>query len=419
VKNSVEMKTEGQQAGAILLRSARALLHLGRRELAEALAELALVEDADSADAHSLLAGLSEERGAHERALELRRQAAELSPAAPGVRLDLAVALLRHGHFGEGLQHYETRLDLPAWQSQALPLPATFATLRGRQLRPGDPIANRHIVVFTEQGLGDTIFAIRFIPALVSRGARVTLICRPPLRPLFAAIDGIAALLSPPEDAENARLNLAALAFDAFCPLMSLPWVFGMAEAAPVPYLRSDPARVAYWRARYSREGRPGRRKVGIVCRANPANTTMANRSLPGAALQPLAGLDEIDFVNLQRGETLAGHLPHVIEAMREEVPLDEFGAAVAAADLVLSVDTMAAHYAGAMGHPVWVALPRVPAWYWGEGGTASARYPTATLFRQSQQGIWADVVDAMAARLRDQASRPVTVEGVRAGDRP
>src|SRR5262249_57131112 len=109
-----------------------------------------------------------------------------------------------------------------------------------------DPVRGSHVVVFTEQGLGDTMFGARFLPALAARGADVTLVCRAPMRPLFERMPGIPRILCPPEDAPHAKINLSRLAFDAFCPLLSLPHVLGITEPmAEVPYLHPDPDQVA------------------------------------------------------------------------------------------------------------------------------------------------------------------------------
>jgi len=257
--------------------------------------------------------------------------------------------------------------------------------------------------VFTEQGLGDTIFGARFLTELAVRGAEITLVCRVPMRPLFERMKGITRILCPPDDTPHAKINLAKLAFDAFCPLLSLPHVLGIGAAfASVPYLKADPVEVGNWRARYAREGRTGRAKVGLVWQANPANPSFATRSIKVDDLSALARLDNVDFVNLQygpAGRELLHILPRAIDVMNEPLSLDSFAAAMAATDLVLSVDTMAAHLAGALAHPVWVALPHVPGWYWGLADR-SDWYPSAVPFRAPAQGDWASVMAAIAAKM-------------------
>jgi hypothetical protein len=142
------------------------------------------------------------------------------------------------------------------------------------------------------------------------------------------------------------------------------------------------------------------------VWQANPSNRVLTNRSMRVEDLAPLAACNDVDFVNLQHGPAgrdLARVIPEGIEATGEELPLDAFAAALAATDLVVSVDTMAAHLAGALGHPVWVALPAVPGWWWGLRDEC-VWYPMARLFRQAAPYDWSGPVAAIAAKLADDA---------------
>jgi ADP-heptose:LPS heptosyltransferase len=389
-----------RQAVQVLAQTAAALLAPRRADLAGPAAELAL-RTRDCPEARDAMADVLEDANEWEAALA-HRYAAVSGGAL--LRLKLATAQLRRGDFVEGFANYEARLSVPIWMEQALPLAAGLAAVADRRLQPGDPVRGRHIVVFAEQGLGDTIFGARFLPELAARGAEITLVCRAPLRPLFERLREIARILCPPDDTPHAKINLAKLAFDAFCPLLSLPHVLGI--AAPVaqgPYLRADPDEVANWRARYAREGRAGRPKVGLVWQANPADAALAARSMNVANLAPLAHLDNVDLINQQHGPAgrqMARLVPRAIDVMNEPLSLDAFAAAVAATDVLVSVDTMAAHLAGALAHPVWVALPHVPGWYWGLRENQSEWYPTAVLFRQTVGGDWSGLVEALAAKM-------------------
>jgi len=311
------------------------------------------------------------------------------------------------GEFAEGFANYEARLDVPLWAEQALPLRASLGAVAERRLRPGDPLRGRRIAVFTEQGLGDTILGARFLPILAEHGATVTLICRAPMRPFFERMRCCAEILSPPDDAPHAKINLAKLPADAFCPLLSLPHVLdiGRDDVMPnAPYLTADPAQAAAWRARYAQAGRAAARKVGLVWQANPSNPVLGNRSMRTEDLRPLVALTGVDFVNLQHGPAgreLAREWPGIIDVTQEEMPLDAFAAALAATDLVISVDTMAAHLAGALGHPLWVALPGAPGWWWGLRD-ACPWYPAAQLFHPAAGDIWSSVIAPMAKKLAE-----------------
>jgi ADP-heptose:LPS heptosyltransferase len=393
------------QAAQALAQTAGALMRERRADLARPLAEISLRTGPDGVEGHDAIADVLEAAGDWGEALAHRKSAA--APRLPAHRLKLALAQLRRGEFAEAFVNYEARLEVPVWAEQALPLRASLAAVAERRLRPGDALSGSRIVVFTEQGLGDTILGARFLPILAQRGATITLICRAPMRPFFERMQCCAEILSPPEDAPHAKINLAKLTADAFCPLLSLPHALGIGRDGTVPsapYLATDPAQAAAWRARYAQAGRTAARKIGLVWQANPSNPVLANRSMRTEDLRPLAALTQFDFVNLQYGSAgreLTREWPGIIDVSREEMPLDAFAAALAATDLVVSVDTMAAHLAGALGQTLWIALPTVPGWWWGLREPCPW-YPAARLFHQCTPDDWSSVIAGMAAKMTE-----------------
>jgi ADP-heptose:LPS heptosyltransferase len=131
--------------------------------------------------------------------------------------------------------------------------------------------------------------------------------------------------------------------------------------------------------------------------------------------LVPLAQIEGIDLVNLQsssEGRELARFAADAIDPLQAPLALDEFAAALAATDVIVSVDTMAAHCAGALGHPVLAMLTDAPAWYWGVGGDKCRWYPSARLFRRGAGADWATTVDVVAAVLRAGRTEPHSVFG-------
>lgn len=301
-----------------------------------------------------------------------------------------------------GWAAYDARLDHPGWVPWAVR--ESITRHLDRMLKPNDPVDGRRIVVFTEQGLGDSIMFARYLPMLAARGALVTLACPPALAPIMGLAAGIETLLTPPAEHPDGKLNPSAVSFDAFAPLMSLPHVFGTTEAtipAAIPYLRADPALTEVWRARYAAQGRAGHRRVGIVFQANPASRNASARSFGLRDVGALARMPGVDLVNLQHGapgRALAASVDGVIDATVEPMGLDAYAAAIAATDVLISVDTLAAHCAGAMGHPVRVALSSVPEWRWGRDETTTPWYPSATLFRQGVDRGWDAVVAGLCA---------------------
>jgi ADP-heptose:LPS heptosyltransferase len=395
----------------VLAGAANDLLALGRPDLARAVAGLALVENAQCANAHSVLGVVHDALAEWQDGLAHARRAVELQPSSPQLKYNLALSTLRLDDYVGGFVLMEARIDKPDWSGFAIA--PSRAAERHRLLRPGDPVEGRRILVIIEQGLGDCIMFARYLPLLGGRGARITLACSPPLRPLFERVAGIEALLSPPPEQPLAKINLSLAEFDAWVPLMSLPFYFATEFAsvpAKVPYLSADPVRIAAWRERYEAAGRQGAPKVGLVFQANPQSGSSADRSLSIGDLAPLLGIAKIDPVNLQggaAGRQLAAEHPGIIDATNPEIPLDEFAAAVAATDLVVTVDTMAAHCAGALGHPVWIVVPYSPHWCWGVGRDLTPWYPTARLLRQDVRQDWSNVVETMTQSLKQHFLRP------------
>jgi hypothetical protein len=179
---------------------------------------------------------------------------------------------------------------------------------------------------------------------------------------------------------------------------MSLPLRVGT-TLATIPaadgYVRADPVRVASW------AGGDGRR-IGLAWAGNPAHRNDRRRSVPTAALAPLAALQGVDWVNLQlgaRGAELA--IMHRMPAPPARIgDFADTAALIETLDLVIAADTAVAHLAGAMGKPVWLLLPHAPDWRWMLGRDDSPWYASARLFRQERPGDWAGVVARVAAAL-------------------
>jgi hypothetical protein len=374
----------------------------------------ALAEREPSADALSLQAKLLDRDGHWDASVACLRAAHALSPADPQARLNLAMALLRRGEYREGFALYEARIDKPGWSGLATR--ESRAALRHLMLQPGQPVEGRNILVLAEQGLGDGIMFARYIGSLLKRGARVAVACNAVIRPFFERIAGIHTILSPPSHAPFAQINLSALRFDAWVPMLSLPSCCGSFEEVDggTPYWSPDRSRVAAWRDQFAGRGRPGATKVGLVFQANPDGASFADKSMTADDLLPLLSLEAIDFVNLQHGspgKSLAAAAPGIIHPFPDGAPLDEYAAAMAATDLVISVDTMAAHCAGAMGHATWLAVPHSPHWAWGLNGGSTAWYPSIRMFRQARRRSWSAVIEAMAAELGQPKRKWLTHE--------
>jgi hypothetical protein len=275
-------------------------------------------------------------------------------------------------------------------------------SLPGCSWRGEEPVAGRTLLLFSEQGLGDTLQFVRYVPLLTERGARVVLWVQSSLKPLLAGMQGVEQVLAREETPP---------ASDFHCPLMSLPLVFGTtAERVPadVPYLHASPERIETWRRRLAlgppRAGAAALLRVGLVWSGSRDHRDDHNRSIALERLLPLTALPRIEVVSLQkevrasdRALLASSGMRHVGEALED---FADTAAVVSLLDLVVSVDTAVVHLAGALARPVWVLLPAKPEWRWMRGREDTPWYATARLLRQSRAGDWEGVIRRVQGEL-------------------
>jgi tetratricopeptide (TPR) repeat protein len=321
------------------------------------------------------------------------QEALRRAPGFTQARWNLALTLLADGRFREGWQAYEARLDIADFRPADRP-----ATPRWNGADP----AGKRIVLTTEQGLGDAIQFIRFVPTLSERGARVIVQAPPALAGLFRTMGGVAEVATSLRDLPP---------HDAWLPLQSLPGMLGVDASmlpGPIPYLASDGERRADVRAALSLHR--GRLRAGLAWAGNARNTNDRRRSAPLAALAPLLDLPGIAWFTLQTGDAEAqvADVPAASKLVHLDARNDFDGTAalIDELDVVVSVDTSFVHLAGALGRPVFVMLPFASDWRWRTKRSDSDWYPTARLFRQASPGDWTSVVDAVAAALTDLPRR-------------
>jgi len=348
----------------------------------------ALALKPDYADAHHNLANALREQGRPDEAIAGYRQALRCRPDHVEAHLNLGMTLLLLGRFEEGWPEYEWRRRCREFPPSPFPQPWW----------DGSDLSGKTILLSAEQGLGDTLQFIRYVPLVKQRGARVIVGCPPPLLRLLETSAGI-------DHLAGSRAGLPP--FDVQASLLSLPGIFGTSLAtipAAVPYLRADAASAERWRQELS----PVRGfKVAIAWHGNPTNKDR-QRAAPLAQFAPLARLEGVRLLSLQKGDgaeqlpALAGRLAILDLASC----IDDFrdtAAVLANVDLVITVDTALAHLAGALGVPVWVALRWAADWRWLRHREDSPWYSTMRLFRQPEPGNWEAVFERMAAELRDR----------------
>jgi tetratricopeptide (TPR) repeat protein len=322
-----------------------------------------------------------------QEAAEAYQRALALEPTYAEAHANLARSLLIQGDFERGGPEYEWRWRCKDAVPRSLPQPAW----------DGGPLEGRTILLYAEQGLGDTLQFVRYAPLLQARGATVLLEAPRQLLPLLSRCAGIHRLLAQGEPLP---------AFDVHSPLLSLPRLLGTTLAtvpAHIPYLHADPALSERWRSELARL--PGF-KVGIVWQGNPSFSGDRFRSVSLHYFGALARVPGVTLIPLQKGPGVE-QLDSISFAVTRLGPLDEAtgpfmdtAAVLAGLDLCVSCDSAVAHLAGGLGVPTWLALAFAPDWRWLRGRQDSPWYPSLRLFRQPRRGDWQAVFDDMARQL-------------------
>jgi tetratricopeptide (TPR) repeat protein len=342
------------------------------------------------AAAHNALGAIME--GQTDEAIVQFRTAIKFDPDHPSAHVNLGMLLLRKGQFEEGWFHYEWRL-----KTQAEPF-KSFALLT-QPMWDGLALEGRSILLYAEQGLGDTVQFIRYAAMVQDKGGKVLVECSAPLLQLLQNYSGIDAL-----SASRAELS----PFDVHASLLSLPRIFGTNLTnipAPVPYLFARDDLACQWRERLSK---CSGFKIGVCWQGSPIRPGDRQRSFHLAQFAPLAEIPGVELISLQKGpgtEQLA-EAPFAVQTLGPDFdgPVGAFmdsAAVMKNLDLVVTSDTAITHLAGALGVPVWVALPLVADWRWLLNREDSPWYPTMRLFRQEERGNWQKVFERMAAEVK------------------
>ena len=368
------------------------LLRQKRFAEAEAAYRQALALNPESASAWSNLGVLLACVQREAEAEQCYRTAMQLDPAYRLAPFNFAYLLLRQGRFEEGWACLERR-DWYAILEKNLSFPRWC----------GESLAGKSLLIGFEAGHGDMIQFCRYAALAKAAGAtRVTILCHPGLKRLFATLTGV-------DDAFAFDEPLPSPGWDYWTPVLSLPFHFKTrldSIPADLPYLFAKPERIAHWAAILG--GSSGERRVGLVWKGNPRFENDADRSLPSlATLLPLWDVPGVRFFSLQKGtgQEEAACTPQAQPLTDLGSGLGDFAdtaAVVMNLDLVITVDTAVAHLAGALGKPCWVLLPDYKTdWRWLTGRTDSPWYPgVLRLFRQNTAGDWGAVIEEVKSAL-------------------
>ena len=375
-----------------LAHRAHVLNALGRFDEALACCETAMAALKEPADAPLYL------RNAHATVLICLGRCADadkLIAAWPAEEQDdinvltvKARSAMLQGQLGDGW-----KLIAPVWRHR----------LGARKQMPGaiwrgEDVTGKSIILFCEQGMGDSVQFIRYAPMVAARGARVIVSCQPALKTIFKQIAGVDAVYGENEPLPAADFN---------CALPDLPAIFGTTLAtipADMPYLPLPTP---------SPRADNNSLRVALTWAGNPAHQNDRARSLSLKQLAPLLSLPGVRCYCFQVGdpqrEVAQLNLTELLPVARTSFADGRILKALAQIDVVVTVDTSIAHIAGAAGVPVWLLLGTSPDWRWLLDREDTPWYPSMRLFRQPADGDWAGVIDRVAGELRQWAAeRPV-----------
>jgi protein O-GlcNAc transferase len=371
---------------------ANALRYKGKLDEAIKNLQRAIKINPDSAESYCNLGNALKDQHRFEAAIENYKRAIQLKPDFAEAHFNLSIVLLLLANFSEGWREFE-------WRLQMFDKKSGYPNRYGLPYWNGSPLKGKKIFVYDEQGLGDTLQFVRFIPQLKALGATVIFETRQSLTTLLLDFPWIDELV------ERSHCGEPAIKCDYCVSLLSLPGIFETtidSIPARVPYLHALPQKAEYWRSKLSE----GDFSVGIVWAGSPGHRDDRNRSLRLEHFEPFAKIPGISLVGLQKGdaraqgERLAGRL--FVKNLGEEFrDFTDTAGVIENLDLLISIDTSVAHLAGAMGKPVWVLLPFIPDWRWLLGRKDTPWYPTMQLFRQTNRENWDDVIARAAEKLR------------------
>jgi tetratricopeptide (TPR) repeat protein/glycosyltransferase involved in cell wall biosynthesis len=297
-------------------------------------------------------------------------------------------ALLLQGNFIQGWNEYEWRKLMESFEPRSFSKPVLI----------DENIFGKKILVCCEQGLGDTIHFVRYLPMLKKSGAYVIFECDPRLAEILSNCEGIDQFII------REGKNDPPVEYDYYTYLLSLPLYFQTESEnipAKVPYISINKSKIENWSKLIAKDGKIN---VGLVWAGNPKHVNDKNRSCDLQNFSELFEIPRVRFISLQKGKGL-----EQIEKINSELiantdslinTFEDTAAAIMNLDLVISVDTSVAHLAGALGKDAWIMLPFLPDWRWQLERSDSPWYPSIRLFRQSEEKKWDGVISNLKTEL-------------------
>lgn len=341
--------------------------------------------EANPSKAHNNIGHVLETQNQLVEALANFQRAIALEPQWAEAHTNYSLALLKNGQLTLGWQEFEWRLKNKDISTPQFKQPQW----------DGTALEGRRLLIHWEQGLGDSIQFVRYLPFI--QNGTVIFACQPLLENLFKGLPGIDILIANPNlDKEP------TIAYDVWIPLLSLPRLFATTlNTVPmtVPYLFPEADKVEKWRTRFDMT----RFNIGIIWAGSPTHKNDRHRSCPLFHFSALSQYPTVTLFSLQKGKAATQPIPdgmNLISLTEKLTDFSETAAAIAHLDLVISVDTSVAHLAGAMGKKVWVLLPFNSDWRWLLERPDTPWYPTMRLFRQPTFGDWENLFHQITKEL-------------------
>ena len=367
------------------------LLRLNRHVEAQACYQAILDFSPDDAIALFNSGNVSQQEGEYGAALACYAHALTARPAYAEIMMEQAHCHLAQGDWQKGWPLFEARWNTAQLKSSLLP-----------SIAPpwrGESLSSVTVLLWAEQGLGDTLQFVRYVPLVAERVGRVVLRVPVSLHSLLGCLASARVTLMtqdqplPPHDYQ--------------CPLMSLPLAFASTPRS-VPcrmsYLGVPQAHTEKWRTLLGARHMPARPRIGFAWAGGQRHLNNSTRDMPLTALLPLLEI-EAEWFSLQKQVTEADsatlhQYPQIARWEQHLADFSDTAALVSELDLIISVDTSVAHLAGALGKPVWLLLRKAGEWRWQLDGMRSVWYPQHRLYRQSSHGDWSAAVQQVKADL-------------------
>lgn len=379
---------EGPQSSQIIGNASNAFFDAGLAKEAVQLREGMLKTEPDNASHPAMLAKFLRGAGKYKKAERITKQAIKTFPDDPELHIQLAMAQLSLGDYPNGFEQFDWR-----WKGDEISLPE----MKYPRWQ-GEALMNRTLLIMPEQGFGDTILMARFIKEIKAMGGTVYLMCKEPLRRLFANLDGVDRLIGPKDTFD---------APDFWAPIMDLPRYLGTRiDALPSPANLSAP-KAAQERAAAILAPHSDRLKVGVLWSGSVTYRANHKRSFDHRKYLALADIPNMQMFSLYKGPlhknfATDGTSAIIVDAAGSDADFADSAALIQGLDLVITMDSAIAHVAGSLGRPVWNLLHSEAYWLYEPYSEKTPWYPNMRLIRQKKSGEWDRVFD----RLRTDVAK-------------